>query len=161
MDHNEVMRVLKDPLAGKLMKAGMPARMAFTGPDGYPRAIPIGYIFNGSHLVCCTAPQTLKVAALKANPHVALTIDTEEFPPKILLVRGVASIDIVQGIPEEYWEGSRKNVPPEIWDGFVENVKQTYSEMARIAIEPQWARIIDFETRLPEVQAKLMKAAGS
>ena len=136
-------------------------RISFWAADGYPRAIPIGYHFNGSHFVCCTASASLKVGALAANPHVALTIDTEAFPPNILLVRGVAKIDIVQGIPEEYWAASRKNVPAEIWDGFVENVRQTYKEMARIAIEPQWARLIDFETRFPEVQSKLQKQSAA
>jgi len=33
---------------------------------------------------------------------VALTIDTEVHPPKILLIRGRAELDVVEGIPEEY-----------------------------------------------------------
>lgn len=32
----------------------------------------------------------------------ALTIDTQTQPPKILLVRGRASVEIVEGIPSEY-----------------------------------------------------------
>ena len=42
----------------------------------------------------CPAPQ----------PAVALTIDTEAHPPKILLIRGRAELDVVEGIPDEYLE---------------------------------------------------------
>src|ERR1041385_2486008 len=45
-----------------------------------------------------------KLAALRHNPAVALTIDTEVHPPKILLIRGRAELDVVEGIPEEYLE---------------------------------------------------------
>ena len=39
-----------------------------------------------------------KVKALVANPKVALTIDTAEPPWHILLVRGTASVEIVDGV---------------------------------------------------------------
>ena len=160
MNRDDVMQVFNDPLAQELMRSRIPARLAYTGRDGFPRSIPIGYLFTGTHLVAATDPATHKVAAISANPHVALTIDTDEFPPKILLVRGVASIDIVEGIPQEYWDASRRYVAEDQWDGFVEGVKQTYEKMARISIEPTWAKIIDFETRLPEVIEKKMKQAA-
>jgi len=35
--------------------------------------------------------------ALSANPKVALTIGTNAFPPLILLVRGTAHVEIVDG----------------------------------------------------------------
>jgi hypothetical protein len=158
MNHENLMRVLSDPLAKELTESNIPARLAYTGLDGFPRAIPIGYFFDGSRFFACTASSTPKVAAISANPHVALTIDTEGFPPHILLVRGVATVEIVPGIPEEYWAASRKGVPAEGWDAFVEGVKQTYDEMARITIEPQWAKLMDFETRLPDFHTKLMRS---
>lgn len=161
MDHDEVMQVLNGPLAQELMSSRIPARLAYTGRDGFPRAIPIGYLFTGSHLVMATDPGTHKVAALTADPHVALTIDTEAFPPKILLIRGVATIDVVEGIPEEYWQASRKYLADDEWDGFVEGVKQTYERMARITVEPTWARLIDFETTLPEHLEKKMREGAT
>jgi hypothetical protein len=149
MNHEDVMRVLSDPLSDELIRTSELLRLAYTGRDGYPRVIPIGYVFNGSHFVVCTSPETPKVTALAANPHVALTIDIA-IPPHVLLVRGVADIEVVPGIPDEYWQASRKGILPEQWDGFVEGVKQTYDAMARISIEPQWAKVMDFETKLPE-----------
>ena len=54
----------------------------------------------------CTAKNARKLPALRKNPAVALTIDTEVHPPKILLIRGVAELDEVDGIPDEYLQAS-------------------------------------------------------
>jgi hypothetical protein len=50
----------------------------------------------------CTSKNALKLSALRHNPAVALTIDTEVHPPMILLIRGRAELDVVDGIPDEY-----------------------------------------------------------
>jgi hypothetical protein len=49
----------------------------------------------------CTVKNAAKVPALRHDPAVAPTIDTEVHPPKILLIRGRAELDVVEGIPEE------------------------------------------------------------
>lgn len=112
MQQQDVARVLSDPLAQELMQSSIPARLAYVGPDGFPRAIPIGFHWNGVEFVLCTVPHAPKVPALTANPKVALTVDTNAFPPHVLLVRGIAAIDIVDGIPPEYLAASRKGVGP-------------------------------------------------
>jgi hypothetical protein len=50
---------------------------------------------------------------LRHNPAVALTIDTEVHPPKILLLRGRAELDVVEGIPEEYLQMNGSYMTPE------------------------------------------------
>ena len=45
-----------------------------------------------------TVPKSAKVAALRKNPKVALTIDQAAFPPKVLLIRGTAEVELVEGI---------------------------------------------------------------
>jgi hypothetical protein len=42
-----------------------------------------------------------KLPVLRHNPAVALTIETEVHPPKILLIRGRAELDVVEGIPDD------------------------------------------------------------
>jgi Pyridoxamine 5'-phosphate oxidase len=84
MRHEDVMEVLNDPLAQELMHSPLLARMAYNGMDGTPRAIPIGYLWNGAGFVMCTASIAPKVRALQANPKAALTIDTETEPPHVL-----------------------------------------------------------------------------
>ena len=71
MQPEDVTRVLSDPLAQELMQSSIPARLAYVGPDGFPRAIPIGFHWNGTQFVLCTVPHAPKVPALKANPKVA------------------------------------------------------------------------------------------
>ena len=64
-----------------------------------------------SKIVMCTA-NAAKVSALRHNPAVALTIDTDVHPPHILFVRR-AELDVVDGIPDEYLEmnGTYKMTP--------------------------------------------------
>ena len=53
------------------------ARVAYVAKDGTPRNVPIGFTWNGSEIVMCTAKNAPKLPALRKNPTVALTIDTE------------------------------------------------------------------------------------
>jgi hypothetical protein len=43
-------------------------------------------------------------------------------------------------------------------------VRSLYEQMARISIAPEWAKVLDFQTRLPSVVEELVKkddSAGS
>jgi hypothetical protein len=53
-----------------------------------------------------------------------------------LLVRGTAAIDIVDGVPPEYFAASRKVVGPDQWDAFEAQVRVMYKQTARIKITP-------------------------
>src|SRR5689334_3156282 len=110
MQRSEVMHVLNDPLAKELMQSSIPARVAYTSLDGTPRVVPLGFYWNGDQFVICTIPESPKVRALAAHPQVALTVDTDTFPPHALLVRGTAALETVDGVPREYLEASRKSV---------------------------------------------------
>jgi hypothetical protein len=96
------------------------------------------------------------VRSLQSNPRVALTIDTQTQPPHILHIRGTATIEIVDGVPNEYLEASHKGVPREQWVGFDTEVRSLYPRMARITITPEWAKLIDFETTLPQAIEELV-----
>jgi nitroimidazol reductase NimA-like FMN-containing flavoprotein (pyridoxamine 5'-phosphate oxidase superfamily) len=107
MRPEQVTEVMNDPLSQELLQSAIPARMAYNGTDGLPRAIPIGFLWKDGRIVVCTSSNAYKVKALSANPKVALTINTEA-PYRVLLVRGTASVEIVDGVPSEYLEASRK-----------------------------------------------------
>jgi hypothetical protein len=106
----------------------------------------------------CTAKNARKLPALRRNPAVALTIDTEAHPPKILLIRGLAELDAVDGIPEEYfqWNGTYQMTPGQRaeWEA---GVRSLYDGMVRIVVTPAWAKLIDFETTLPTAIEELMR----
>ena len=156
MKQGQVTQVMNDPLAQELLNSKIPARLAYIGLDGFPRAIPIGYLWNGTQFVMATATNSPKIEALKANSKVALTIDTNDFPPHILLVRGTARVEIVDGVAPEFLEASRRYVPPEQWEEFEKGVRGLYKQQGRISIVPEWAKIIDFETRVPSAQEELV-----
>lgn len=92
-DPQQVAEVLARPLSRELLDRGI-TRLAYVAADGTPRAVPIAFVWNGSDIVMCTPTNAPKLAGLRRNPAVALTFDTEEFPPKILLVRGRAELDV-------------------------------------------------------------------
>jgi nitroimidazol reductase NimA-like FMN-containing flavoprotein (pyridoxamine 5'-phosphate oxidase superfamily) len=158
MQRDQVIEMLNDPLAQELLQSRIPARVAYTGIDGSPRVIPLGFHWNGAAFVICTAPNAPKVRALAANPAVAMTIDTESFPPRALLVRGTASLETVDGVPEEYLAASRKSVGPEQFAAFEAQVRSMYTQMVRITITPHWAKVLDFVTRLPRPMEELVQA---
>jgi hypothetical protein len=158
MQHDMVMEVLNDPLAQRLLRSPLVARLAYNGLDGAPRVVPIGYLWNGASFIMCTATTAPKVQAITANPKVAMTIDTDTQPPRTLLVRGSASVEIIDGVPDEYLEASRKALPSEKASAFEAEVRSLYPQMARITIEPEWAKLLDFETRLPSAVAELISA---
>src|SRR5438067_10698569 len=100
MDRDVALQVLATPLAQELLHSELLTRLAYVGPDGYPRVVPIGYIWKDGSLVVCTAWNAPKVKALQSNPRVALTIDTQTQTPHILLVRASAAVELDNGVPD-------------------------------------------------------------
>jgi hypothetical protein len=154
---DEISDVLSRPLSQELLARDI-ARLAYVGGDGTPRAIPISITWNGAEVVMCTTKNAPKLPALRRNPAVALTIDTEVHPPKILLIRGRAELDVVEGIPDEYLQmnGSYAMTPEQRveWE---REVRSLYDGMVRIVVTPTWAKLIDFETTLPSAVEELMR----
>jgi hypothetical protein len=149
---------LQQPGALELLESSDPARLAYTGPDGSPRVIPVGFLWNGTAVVVCTAPTAPKVAALARQPKVALTIDTIGPPAKELLLRGTARIEIVDGVAQEYLAAAAKSTHGDELAACEANVRSTYKTMARITITPSWARFYDFGAgRLPTFLRRLME----
>jgi hypothetical protein len=160
MNKQDVAEVLAKPYSQQLLGASLPARLAYTGLDGGPRVIPIPFHWDGSRLVMATVPASAKVRALRENPRVAITVDTNDYPPKALLIRGTATIEIVDGLPDAYLAASRKMVPPSEFPSWEAGVRALYSQMAVITIEPDWAKLLDFETTIPKAVEDLVKALG-
>jgi general stress protein 26 len=156
MDYTDIQNVLASPVATRLLEGDELARPAYIATDGTPRVIPIGLFFDGLRLVVCTATNAAKVKALKANDKVALTIDTTRHPPSILLIRGTASLETVDGIPDEYLQENSNVVQEDAWDDLLAGVKSLYKQMVRITITPTWAKVIDFETTLPSAVEELV-----
>jgi nitroimidazol reductase NimA-like FMN-containing flavoprotein (pyridoxamine 5'-phosphate oxidase superfamily) len=146
MDPQQITEELEHPGARNLLASATLLRLAYNGSDGFPRVIPIGFYWNGNQIVVCTATTAPKAKALSSRPNVAITIDVGDTPAeaKALLVRGRASVDIVDGVAEEYLAASAKAMEGDQLAEFERQVRSLYDQMARISIEPVWARFFDF-----------------
>jgi hypothetical protein len=159
MHEDEIRRVLDDPIARELLQSPI-ARLAYSAPDGSPRVIPIGFETDGDRIVMYSEPSAPKYKGLAADPRVALTIDTFGPPQRVLLVRGVAAVDVDPSHIEGYLGMSRVHVNPDSWSGFEAGVRGLYRTMGRIAVTPQWVKILDFEQRMPEFLERLARERG-
>lgn len=150
------LRLLDSELAKRLLNSTIPARVAYIAKDGTPRVIPTWFYWDGSQVVMATfiagphvrhAPG--RPAALRANPNVAITIDTEAFPPKVLLIRGQASVTEVDGLVREFEEAARRYLGEQGAKDFLSQASKPGVRMARMAVRPTWVGTLDFQTRLP------------
>jgi hypothetical protein len=154
---NEITEVLSRPISRELLARDL-TRLAYVAKDGTPRTVPMAFSWNGSEIVMCTAKNAPKLPALRESPAVALTIDTEVHPPKILLIRGRAELDVVDGIPDEYLEASGTYaMTPEQRLEWETEISSLYDGMVRIVVTPTWAKLIDFETTLPSAVEELVR----
>jgi hypothetical protein len=161
VQRDAIIDVLNDPVAQELINAPIHARLAYSARDGSPRVIPIGYFWDGEAFVMASPINAPKVKALAANPKVALTVDTNSFPPHVLLVRGEAVIEVVDGVPDEFVQASRRFVGEEGMQEWEAGVRALYTQMAIIRVTPTWAKVFDFETRLPSpVEELIQQNAG-
>jgi hypothetical protein len=104
------------------------------------------------------------------NPNVVKTTSTSSLTPlgtvpmicaarrrsHVLPVRAPARVEVVDDVPPEYLVRSRAIVGHAQFPAFEEQVRGLYERMARIAIEPTWAKLLDFETRLPRAVEQLV-----
>ena len=157
MEQHEVTHVLAKPGSQEVLRRDI-ARLAYVAEDGTPRVVPIGITWNGTEVVMCTSTNAPKLASLRRDPNVAITIDTEVHPPTILLLRGTAVLDEVEGIPDEYLQmnGSYEMTPEQRveWEA---GVRSLYESMVRIVVTPTWAKLIDFEETLPSAVEELVR----
>jgi hypothetical protein len=131
---DEVAEVLKRPISQEMLNRDI-ARLAYVSKDGTPRVVPIGITWNGTEIVMCTPTNAPKLASLRRNPAVALTIDTEVHPPNILLLRGEAVLDEVEGIPDEYLQASGTyEMTPEQRVEWEREIRSLYPSMVRIVV---------------------------
>jgi hypothetical protein len=141
--------LLQHPVSQELLESKIPARFAYVWTDGTPRVIPIWFHWNGRELVLASPANAPKLKALAKNPKVSLTIDDNVFPHKVLLIRGSARLQSVDGIVPEYATAAERYFGREQGQAWVEQLRTLTSNMVRITITPEWVGLLDFQTRFP------------
>jgi pyridoxamine 5'-phosphate oxidase-like protein len=151
--HQGGLDLLQHPASQELLHSKIPARLAYTWTDGTPRVVPIWFHWNGREFVMASPPKAPKLKALAKNPKVALTIDDNTFPHKVLLIRGTARLEPVTGIVPEYAAAAERYFGPEQGQAWVNQLRTLTSSMVRITITPEWVGLLDFQTRFPSALA--------
>jgi len=141
--------LLQHPASQEMLHSKIPARIAYVATDGTPRAVPIWFHWNGSEIVMASPSKAPKLKSLAKNPKVALTIDENGFPCKVLLIRGTARLEPVNGIVPEYALAADRYFGPEQGKAWVAQLAAMISSMVRITITPEWVGLLDFQTRFP------------
>ena len=141
--------LLQHPASQELLQSKIPARLAYVWTDGSPRVIPIWFHWNGKEIVMGTPSKAPKLKALAKNPRVSLTIDDNVFPHKVLLVRGTARLEPVDGVVPEYAMAAERYFGAEQGKAWAAQMGKMVQSMVRVTITPTWVGLLDFQTRFP------------
>jgi hypothetical protein len=154
------LRLLDTDAAQRLLRSTVPARLGYLATDGTPRVVPTWHLWTGEELIMSTYVRNplwgitrpaRRLAALRANPAVAVTIDTDGQPPTVLMLRGRVSITETQGVSDEQATAARRFLGEEGGRQYVASAEHPDTVMARIALRPSWVGLLDFQTRMPGV----------
>jgi len=134
-----------------MLRSTTPAQLAYSGLDGKPRVVPIWFHWTGQEVVLGTPPKAPKVEALRKHPEVAISIDGDAWPYKVLQIRGTARLENVDDITPEYSAAAKRYFGSEQGQAWVEQLRQMgQQKMVRISVRPHWVAILDFVTRFPK-----------
>jgi len=72
-------------------------------PDARPHSVPVWFLWSDPHLTVFSRPDTAKVARLRSNPAVSMSLDSAVGGGDIVLAEGDAELvgmdDVVDGLP--------------------------------------------------------------
>ncbi len=97
-------------------------------------------------------PKAPKVMILPDYSQVALTIHSNQWLYRALLIRGITKVETVDGVPPEYAAAAERYFGEEQGRAWV-------AQMTCISVRPIWVGLLDFETRFPNAIEAAM--AGS
>jgi hypothetical protein len=143
------LELLQHPISQELLTSKIPARLAYVWTDGTPRVVPIWFHWNGREVVMATPPKAPKLKALTKNPKVALTIDDNTYPHRVLSIRGTARLQSMNEIVPEYIAAAERYFGPDQGEAWLKQLRGMISSMVRITITPEWVGLLDFKTRFP------------
>ena len=142
------MKIEDDPVANELLSSDLLMRLGYIGPSSQPKVVPIWYQYSEGEFIVVTGPKADKVRSLRKRPKVAITIDSDKPPYKVLMVDGLATVEEVDGMAPEYDAIVRKHLGAAA-DGYLARMKGRVKRQVRIRIQPTGWRILDFVKRSP------------
>lgn len=150
--------LLQEPLAQELLHSVVPARLAYVWRDGTPRVIPIWFHWTGEEVVMASPPNAPKMKAIAQGTPVALTIDYEAWPARVLMIRGKTHSQVIEGEVPEYPAMTRRYLGEEGSQAWRMQYAKMFPRTIRISIRPEWVGLIDVqrEMRFPSAIERAM-----
>ena len=142
---------LDSPIARELLDSTIPARLAFVGPSGAPHVAPIWFVWNGQAFIMSSIAGSAKHIALENEPRIELTIDSDTPPYRALRARGVANLQVVDGVVAEYVEAAHRYYGQATGDRWIRMMRGFTDSMVRIELVPEWVEVADFAERFPDL----------
>lgn len=145
----------RGPAAVRLDHPG-PARLR--GDRRHPAVVPTWFEWTGEEIVTATylagpaagiRHPAGRVAAPRANPTVALTIDTETSPPQSVTIRGRTRTAEIDGLAPEYVSAAYRYLGADAAAAMLAGMGQPCTVQARLAVRPTWVGLLDLAARLP------------
>lgn len=146
--------LIHDPVAQELLHSTELARLAYVWDDGTPRVVPLWFHWDGQAVVFGTFLSAPKVHAIPDGASVAITIDGTTWPYHVLSIRGLADVSVVDGVADEYARAACRYFGEEQGQAWTATVAGWFSQTVRIAVQPTWVGILDFERRFPHAVAE-------
>lgn len=151
--------LLDEPVARELLAGTALARTAYVAADGSPRVVPTWFHWTGDELVTVTyvagpgvRHPAQRLADLRADPRVAVSIDRDGQPPWVLTLRGRVTVEEVEGVAPEYAAAARRYLGATVADEMLAGLEHPALRQARIGLRPTWVGLLDFTSRLPSAQ---------
>jgi Pyridoxamine 5'-phosphate oxidase len=140
--------LLQDAVAQELLASRQSACLAYTWMDGTPRVVPVWFHWDGEVLTFGSPVRAPKLRALAVNPQVAAAIeDATSWPYKALLIRGDASVEMLDHVSPQYEASARRYLGDDEGEKWVSGLRSV--PMARITLRPTTVHLLDFVTRFP------------
>jgi hypothetical protein len=152
------LRLLDTEVAQRRLTEGGLVRLAYVALDGTPRVLAVNFQWTGEEVVMGGFAPSARGRAMRANPAVALIIDTDERQPEVLQLRGRAEVTEVRGIVPEYEQYMRRGLSADEADAYFAELVRRGVLMERIAVRPEWVGVVDFSTRYPAAMPKWMQS---
>ena len=138
----------------ELLTAPHIARLAYIWHDGTPRVVPMWIFWNGQEILMGAPPSSPKMRVLADHPVVALSVDTDTWPYRVLTIRGPVTLEAVpmaslaESFPE-YPAMARGYLGEAGSEQFLAAQRQTFGRWTRIALRPDSVRFLNFAKTMP------------
>ena len=155
--------LLNDPIAQQLLNQNIPGHLAYVWTDGSPRVIPIGFTWTGTELVTGTPRYRPQDDGPERWRQGSRDLSTLTRLPSACCISAALSGSVCmmasypngQWPPNAVWEKKVRMASLRWHDGMF---KAGVNKMIRLAVQPTWVGILDFEKRFPSSVEKGLEA---